>query len=89
METRFKWNGKKKVNLRHLANTKWTEYLPMLHDLFYDEDYVTSKGSFYRRVKGVFVKVSFPEELEKVLKERCLGITGKCVMINEERKNRP
>jgi hypothetical protein len=48
------------------------KYFPILHDLFYDEDYITGNGYFYRRVKGVFVKVSFPEELEKVLKERCL-----------------
>ena len=71
-ETRFKWNGKKKVDLRHLANTRWVKYFAILHDLFYDEDYITGNGYFYRRVKGVFVKVSFPEELEKVLKERCL-----------------
>jgi hypothetical protein len=72
VEKRLVWNGRKKVNLRHLANSKWTKYLPILHDLFYEENYITGKGLFYRRTKGIFVKVAFPEELEKVLKERCL-----------------
>jgi hypothetical protein len=68
-----RWNGKRKVDVRHLANSKYVKFSFYLHDLFYQEDWVTGKGTFYRREKNwVFVKVSLPEKLSEVLKEKCL-----------------
>jgi hypothetical protein len=72
VEKRLVWNGKRKVDLRHLANSEYAKFSFFLHDLFYEEDWVTHKGCFYRRVKGVFIKAALPEKLQEVLKERCL-----------------
>jgi hypothetical protein len=73
-EQQFVWNGRRKVDLRHLASSPYVKLFLDMHDLFYDFEWVTRQIRFYQRRKGVFVRLDLPPEIEQVLIEKCVVI---------------